>query len=332
MTPLAKDIWDFLPSSPSLDEFKRGTVAWIIQRYILEMDGSDERRGVRPMGASQRYTLAMMQRAEIGAVLASELRRSHVIDHAKARIAAGVLPATVMQDITYLSGALKYASSAWSDCEDVSDAAVAAAKPFMTKHGLIGKSTPRERRPQPEEIERLIAFFNTPKAHGFDRRLPMELMTRWQLASSRRIGESCRLLWSDWNREDKTILVRKMKDPRNRDKNKLVALPDEAQAMLLDLWDKRDPSEPRIFPVNAKSVGAAYTRAKKELGIVNLHLHDSRRDCVTRLIQEQGFSPAEATCFSGHETPAVLERVYLKMDPAKVKDGPLARRMQAQTQ
>lgn len=304
-----------------------GTVAHLIERFVREMDGHDGKPAVRTLGVSQRYILRRLQTAPIGQIVAAALHRSQVIEHAKARIAAGVIPATVMQDVTYLAGVLKYAGSAWDDCEEISDAAIAAAKPFLTKHNLIGKSTPRDRRPTDEEIERLLSYFDTPAERGKSREIDMVLMTRWQLASARRVGESCRLLWEDWNREDHTILVRKMKDPRNRDKNKWVALPDEAQAMLIDLWTKRDPAEPRIFPFNAKSVGAAYTKAKAALGIENLHLHDSRRECGTRLVEEKGFSSAEAILVTGHETPAVFERTYLRQDPAKLKDGPLKRRL-----
>ena len=314
---------DFVASLPKKPQRAAGTIAWIVQRYV------DEMAAVKPVGTSQGYTLGIVQRMPIGAIQWLELAHTDVIDFARQRIDSGVCAATVMQGVTYLAGALKYAGSAWKDCFGCSDTAVATAKPFLKKHGLISKSTPRDRQPQDDEIERLRSYFRTPKSHGFDRRLPMELMMDWQLASGRRIGESCRLLWADWDRENQTILVRKMKDPKNRDKNKLVACTTEAQAMLVDLWEKRDPAEPRIFPVNAKSVGAAYTNAKNALGIVNLHLHDCRRRCITRLIQEKGYSSAETMCFSGHETPAVLERTYLKMDPTKVKDGPRARQVSA---
>jgi integrase len=115
----------------------------------------------------------------------------------------------------------------------------------------------------------------------------MELLMDWQIASGRRIGETCKLLWEDWDREAQTIVVRKMKDPKNKNKRKVVALTDEAQAMLVELYEKRDPSEPRIFPYNSKSVGASYTRAKNDLEIIDLHLHDCRAKCYTTM-REKG--------------------------------------------
>lgn len=296
------------------------TLGSLIGRFIAEMDGTNGSAAVRELGDSHRWTLLRLQR-DIGHIPASEWKKQDVIAFAKKRRET-VNAGTVSQDLTYLFGVLNYAPSAWEDCEEISGAAITAAKPFLTKHQLIGKSVPRERRPQPEEIEGLLDYFKTPPRRGKQRTLDMVSMTLWQLYSGRRVGESCALLWEDWNREDQTILVRKMKDPRNKNKQKVVALPIEAQAFLVAMWDVRNPSEPRIFPFNKKSVCAAYTHAKKILGIVNLHLHDSRRDCGTRLVEDKGYTPAQAILVTGHETVHVFERTYLKQDPAKFKLGP----------
>lgn len=160
-------------------------------------------------------------------------------------------------------------------------------------------------------------------------RIPMERMTLWQYYSLRRVGESCRLLWADWNQADQTILVRKVKDPRDRNRSATAAITPEAQALLTALWDIRDPNEPRIFPYRTESCIAAYVAAKRATGISGLRLHDSRRAGCTRLVQ-RGYSSAEATCYSLHKTPAVFERTYLRMDPAKVvRDGPVKLRLAA---
>ena len=80
------------------------------------------------------------------------------------------------------------------------------------------------------------------------------------------------------------------------------------------------PSE-RIFPYNSKSVGAAYTRAKKALGIDNLRFHDNRREAASALF-EQGYGVAEVMVQSGHKTPAMLMRVYQKLNAADLHKGP----------
>lgn len=307
------------------------TVASILHRFISEMDGTPERPGIKPLGESHRFILYRVARERLGPKLAAQLTKPDIIDYCRWRKEQGVKPQTVMQDVTYLTGALKYAGSAWDGCEDISDAAIAAAKPFLSKHNLIAKAPPRDRRPQPEETERLLAYFAEQSSHHCTK-VDMVKVARWQLASSRRIGETCALLWGDWNREHHTILVRKMKDPRNKNKQKVVALPEEAQAMLIEMEkDRLTPDDPmeRIFPYKSKTCSARYTMAKKALGITGLRLHDSRRDCGTRLVEDKGFSPSEAILFTGHETVAIFERTYLKQKPELMKDGPRAKRLGA---
>lgn len=288
------------------------TVAQLIRRFVVEMET------VRPLGDSHRFILKRIQREEIGSKVAAALVKQDLFAHARWRLAEHkVKPATVMHDITALTGVLKYAGSAWEDCEDISDAAIAAAKPFMLKHGLIGKSTPRERRPTPEELDKLLEFYRAQKQH-YMTEIDMEAVMLWQWYSAMRIGNSCQILWEDWKREDQTILVRKMKDPKRRGKMKVVALTNQAQAFLVALETIRDPDEPRILPYVSKSCSASYTKAKHVLGIEGLRLHDSRRDRGTRLVEDDGCTPAQAICYTGHETVQVYERTYLRQDPAKI--------------
>jgi hypothetical protein len=120
---------------------QQGTVAAIINRYIEEMDG-----GIRPLGESNRITLRRIQRHWLGAKVAATLDKRDIIDYCRER-RQDVCPATINGDLTSLTSALKYAGSAWDDCEGVSDDAITDAKPFLKKHDLLGKSTPRTRRP-----------------------------------------------------------------------------------------------------------------------------------------------------------------------------------------
>ena len=300
---------------------KKGTVAWIIDRFQREMDGTTDQPGVRPLKDSHRYSLLRLKRAPIGSLIAAELSRKDVIEHCRRRIEQEkVLPQTVMQDVTYLSGTLKYAGSAWDDCEGITAAAVDAAKPFLTKNGLIAKAPARTRRPTSDELAALLDYFERQNGHPRTR-TDMVVMLLWQNYSGRRIGESCKLLWADWNRDAQTIVVRGMKDPKRRDKTKTLALTPEAQAMLVARWDIRDPSEPRIFPFNAKSCSARHTLAKKALGFGDLRLHDSRRDRCSKLV-EQGYSSHQCIQVSGHDTTQIFDKVYCKPSVSIFHEGP----------
>lgn len=299
---------------------KLATVAGVVHRFIAKMDGTDGRPPVRPLGLSHRLTLLRVCREILGPVPAAELTKQQVIAYIESM--TDLCAATRMQYITYLGSALRYYGSAWD--EKVSDKAIKDAKPFLKTHGLIGKSTPRDRRPTQEELERLFDLFVDQNSRPKNK-IDMVLIALWQIASGRRIGETCKLLWGDWNKDAHTILVRKMKDPRGK-KQKVVALTDEAQRMLEALEHMRltpdDPAE-RIFPFNEHSVSAKYTAAKKLLGIVNLRLHDSRRETISRLA-EKGYTSNQIRLVSGHETNAVLDRTYNKANPATFKDLRLA--------
>lgn len=297
-----------------------GSVGWILERYIREMNGLDTGKPVRFIGTSQLYTLRRLQGSAIGAVMAHDLTKHHVIEHCKVRRDT-VCAATIMQDVTYLSGALKYAGSAWDD--NVSDAAVAAAKPFLTKHGYIGKSTPRTRVPTDAEIASLLAYLALPPKKPMKHFIyAMPDIVAFALVSARRIGEICRITHADvdWNHLDEAgspapvYTVRDMKHPTKKKGN------DKAFTLWPELAEiiRRQPrkdGDDRIFPFYDKSVGARYTRAKNALGIEDLHFHDCRREAITEWLKK--LPPHSVRKFvSGHNTGAVFDRVYDATDPA----------------
>lgn len=304
---------------------KDRTIGVLIERYIRDM----EKYG-KPVGESGEFCMRRLQREKIATIDAFALSYDDVKEHARFRIKAGVHPSTVLKDLSALSVVLKYAGSDWKDCKGLDDKAVKAAKPSLLKHNVIGKSEPRSRRPTDEEHALLLEYF---REQNEDRRckLRMDIIADWQRKSARRISETCKLLWLDWNYEDRVIMVRGMKDPRTRHKNRLAAIPAEAQEILLGLVYEMNErpelrtDEKRIFPYRPQTCSARYTQAKKELQakhpgmFENLHLHDSRRDCASRLA-EKGHSSNEIRLVTQHETNAILDRVYNRPDPKTFKD------------
>lgn len=288
---------------------QQGSIANLIARYMNEFPS---------IGIDSGYRLKKLQRHPIGAMMATAFTRSDVIEYCRERRKA-VCAATVTHDMVMLNNVFKYAGSGvWKDCWDVSNAEIQAARPFLFKHNFVGKSHPRDRRPSIEEVATLESYFAKQNENGRTV-VDMVLLTRWQIVSSRRIGESCKLLWEDWRRDDQTILVRKMKDPKIKHKQKVVALTPEAQAMLIEIEPLRDPNEPRIFPFNSKTASARYTMAKIALGIKDLRLHDSRRECISAM-SEIGYTSDQIRMVTGHETNNILDRTYNKPNPAKFKN------------
>jgi integrase len=296
----------------------------------------DDRTRHEVMVEESRPILKGLQRAPIGRLLAAGLHRKDVIEHCRRRQAAGVLPQTVNQDITYLSVALKYAGSnpEWN-MEDVTHAAVEAAKPYLRAHTLIGNSKPRTQRPTPAQLAALSAYFA--KQNRLKRvKTDMVKVLRWQNASAMRIGSTCSIRWLGWSPWDMTMFVPRMKSHKA---GRMVALTNEAQAMLFDLAHEMNEkpelrtAEERIFPYSSKTCSARHTLAKHALeaehpGIDGIRMHDNRRDRTSRLIEDDGYTPKEATAFTGHTTDQQINRTYAVLDVSKIaRLGPAARRI-----
>lgn len=291
----------------------------LIEKYVAAV------HPMKPFGQSHLYTLQLLQELHIGAIHAEKLKAFDLLEHCRGRIAGTwrkkVCAATVTQDLTYLRGPFGFAKIGL-DLPDVSLVAFVDVKPLLEKYNLIGKGRPRDRRPTEEEISRLIALFSEP---GRKFKMPMVALTEFQIVTCRRIGETCRLRWGDVDFETKTYLIRDLKDPKHKIGN------HGRSALLGRAWDivmaqprLTDSPDERIFPYRAKSVSAAYARAKKELGIVGLRLHDSRREGASRLF-EQGYSVAEVMQMTLHKTPNLLMRVYTKLKAEDLHKGPASK-------
>lgn len=279
----------------------------LIDRYIREM-GTEEQPGIRPLGVSHLYCLRRLQRTPIADKEADALTKHDIIEHVKSRRSTGICAATAMHDITFIRGVLQYAPSGWEDCDNVSAAPIVAALPMLSKHGLVGKSTPRTRRPTDEEIHSLIVYLGAQDEYCKIKAVPCFMFA---LVSTRRRGEICRLLRDDIDWGRKTYMIRDVKHPTKKKGNhKTFPLFDELAEII-----KAQPhtDDPRVFPYNAQSLGARFTLAKKALGIENLRFHDSRREAISRYLQ-RGLKPHEVRLISGHENTVILERVYDNRD------------------
>lgn len=284
----------------------------LIDRYVVDM------KTINPPGQSHLSCLRRLQTYPITEREAAHLTKHDVIDHVKMRRLT-VCAATAMHDITFLRGVLQYAPSAWDDCENVSAAPIVAAMPMLTKHGLVGKSTPRKRRPTDEEITALLDYLGEQDEN--DRtQIKMVPVVMFALASTRRRGEICRLQWGDVDFSARTYMIRDMKHPTKKKGNhKTFALLPELAAIVMGQLRVTSSPEERVFPYNDKSVGARYTLAKKALGIEDLRFHDNRREAISRFLS-RGLQPHQVRLISGHENTVILEKVYDRRSPTDVFD------------
>lgn len=293
---------------PVLADFRDGTVAWVIQRYIDEMDGADGGKPIKPLGESHRCTLRVLQRMPIGRKQAASLTRTDIIDMCKDLIKER-LPSTVNQYVTFLRGVLAYAVD-WDGCENVSDACIKAARKKLQKYNLIGKSVPRKRRPSDEEVAMLLTGAAEYAKHPRSVMKQFPDMIAFALASSRRRGEIVRIPHKDVDYEKKIYWVRDLKHPtRKKGNDKSFILWPELEEIIKRQPRASDDPNDLIFPVLGKTLGKAYVELKKRLGIKGLRFHDNRRDCISRWLLKM---PPEDVrlAVSGHDNSKILETNY----------------------
>lgn len=285
--------------------------------------------GARGLGLSHLYTLRRCQRSPIGSKLLREMRPVDFLDHGKMRRAAGVQPQTIMQDMTYASGALKYAMEILETPDaELAYAAYKKAKPQLVREQLIAKSQPRERRPTPDELAALLAYFEQAPKKASANWIPMVPIVKFSYLVGRRISETCRIMWGDVDHEKRTCMVRDLKNAKGKGFHDTFPLLGEAYEIVMAQPRLTDDPTERIFPRKHKSVGAKYTRAKNALGIKNLRLHDNRRECFSRLF-EAGYSVPEVQKVSLHRNATILLKNYTALKPEDLHLGPASKRIAA---
>lgn len=314
--------------------------AELIEKYIAEMALIG-----KPLGGSHEACMRMMAREmPIGQVkvVPFEIKPTHIIEHAKMRKHGfngrrGVIPATINQDLTYLRGPLSYAALGW-DMPEITPAPIVAAKPFLEKYNLIGKSRPRDRRPTQEEIDTIIAIARERNQHR-KTVIPMDVLMEFAIYSGRRLGEICRLRWGDVNGADMTVTVRDMKDPKFKKGNDVVT------PLLGRAWDivmerlplRKNPDNPdeRIFPYNAHSASQAAREIREKAGIKGLRFHDNRREAASRAFEGRlngrKYGVQEVMLITGHKNPQMLMRTYTKLHARDLQPGRNAAPQEAET-
>ena len=254
----------------------------------------------------------------LGHVIAHELSAAHVIEHVKRRrlgkhelksgmVAPACSGATMNVELSYLSKVLKLAKA--MEMLTLTRDPVADARPVLKQRQFVAKPRKRDRRPTAEELEKLHAYF---QASAWRASIPMNDIIDFAIQTGRREGEITRLQWSDVDETTRTALLRDVKHPREKVGN------NKRFPFLGDAWrivqeQPRLENEGRVFPFKSSSIGTAFTRACKNLGIKNLRFHDLRHEAASRLF-EQGYSIEQVAAVTLHESWTDLKR-YTQLRP-----------------
>lgn len=292
---------------PNPDDVANLSVRDLLFKYI-----NDPNLGGKA-GRTKRYVLNMLFDSELSALPLSELSVNHIVEHCRARSAAGAAPSTINHDVSYLSSVLRSAKPVYGI--EYTACPSHEARPLLLQMGLIGKSQRRSRRPQNDELTRLKEGLKARSEHR-EGKIPFVDILDFSILSCMRIGEVCKILWSDVDEKSSSVMVRDRKDPRKKTGNHMsVPLLGNAWVIL-----QRQPrTDERVFPYNSRSVTAGFQRVRNALDIEDLRYHDLRREGASRLF-EAGFSIEEVAQVTGHRSLNVLWQVYTELYPQSLHE------------
>lgn len=292
------------------------TVKDMIERYL------DEYEKLRPLGKTKRATLKAISETWLGKHLDKDITSQMLVEYANDRMQKdGVQPQTVGSDLAHLGAVLSVARPAWG--YDIDPMAMPDARRVLRKMGAVSKSKERERRPTLKELDALLQYFGEMR----DRRkqeIDMVRVVVFALFSTRRQEEITRIKWGSIDEARRMVLITDMKNPGQKYGNDVWCLvPDEAWAVMQSMPKVAE----QVFPYNARSVSASFTRACHFLEIDDLHFHDLRHDGVSRLF-EMGWDIPKVASVSGHRDWNSMRRyTHLKGRGDHYKDWPWLERV-----
>jgi integrase len=280
------------------------TLASLIRWYIETF------QSISKWQRSKQTHLEYLEKHTIGSSNVYALTTATLVDHVRRRRADGAGAATVANDLTWIGVVLRAAKSVKE--LPLRPDIVEEARTACRELRLVGKARKRTRRPTASELNRLREFFSRRDARST---IPMCDIMEFAVHSARREAEICRLEWSDNDDEYRTGLVRDAKHPTSKEGN------HRRFKYTQEGWEiaQRQPrSSEYIFPYDPKSVGAAFTRACRILGIQDLHFHDLRHEATSRLF-ERGYQIQEVAQFTLHDSWNEPKR-YTNLRPESVRE------------
>lgn len=278
--------------------------------HLIDLHLSDMQEVGKCPRRSKAFSLDALQK-KLGKVRIADLNRERLVTFGRDRAREGAGPVTIGADLGYVRMTIAHAAAVHGIA--VSIEPVDLARIALKRLGLIGKAKSRDRRPTRDELDRIIAHLE-----GNPRQMiPVALIARFAIATAMRQDEICRIRWQDVDAATRTVIVRDRKDPReksgNHQKLPLLNVAGIDAWQLLQEQAKKSRNGDRVFPYNGRSVGTAFRRACRELGIDDLHFHDLRHEAASRLF-EAGLAIEQVALVTGHRDWKMLKR-YTHLRP-----------------
>ncbi|MCE7521935.1 tyrosine-type recombinase/integrase [Alloalcanivorax xenomutans] len=225
----------------------------------------------------------------------------------------GVGPSTLNHDLIYLRLVIRYLEH--SRGLPITSAVATDAIEALRAARVISKSSQRERRPTANELRSLDDYLYSRWTSG-RMSIPMWHLMWLAIYSGRREEELARLPRECLDREHGVYAIDGgIKSPSGRKPALVEArLPERGWEVIDQILADFPRVDGMLLNFNSKSAGAAWNRACKMLGIVDLRFHDLRHEALSRL-GEDGYTVPQIQQISLHESWDSLRR-YVNM-PAR---------------
>ncbi|SFZ79549.1 tyrosine-type recombinase/integrase [Chitinimonas taiwanensis] len=280
------------------------TLADVIHKHVAYF------HQLKPFGETKRYTYKVLAEADFAQKPLHQLTSADILAwFTDRRVRLKSTPATLLQYFGNLRQVLQLAKPTFG--VSLSVALIDDIRPTLKAGNMIGQGVERDRRLKPGEYRTLLAWFRKYDATRA-KHLKMADLFRFLVRMPLRLGEACRISWSELDTKKRTAMIRDRKDPKNKLGNdQLVPILGRAWRIIQDL--PRSSDEDRIFPYREESVSILFAKACEACGIENLHLHDLRHEATSRLF-ERGYAVQEVALVTGHKSWDMLRR-YTQIRP-----------------
>jgi integrase len=178
---------------------------------------------------------------------------------------------TVNREWNVIGGIYTYAIKEWG--------VISGANPTHTVKRPV-KNKSRVRRISPKEFSDLRTYFgcnvdNPPRLDYGSAKDLVWWVVEFAIETGMRLGEILALTYENVHLDEFYVFVEKSKNGDSRN----VPLSERAEAILRLMRGNLE----RPFPVNSGTLGVYFRDACKELGIEDLHFHDTRHEAASRL-------------------------------------------------
>jgi integrase len=290
------------------DDTENPTVAYILEKYAREV--CPKRRSVdfeqgRLLYLNKTYPKVFQRRAsDFGMEQMDDFIEQH--QKRKNRFGRPNATSTVVRDIALLGAVFKHALKKWkAPFPNHVNPTKDTDRPKLPPH--------RVRRVKPQETKALLAHM------GYEEGMQPVTNGQWVawsflfcLETAMRKGELLKATWGELKVGERFLHLPKTKNGSHRD------VPLNRRARELLSWLKTGEDGAPIVPVNLKTFNGQVWRAKRALGIADLHFHDSRHEATTQLARKVP-TILHLQAITGHKNLSQLQ-IYFNPTATEIAD------------